>query len=440
MDRRTFLSAVAALAGTISKNSAMAIEGGNPVRSKPLRSTFYGPEFYDDKELAELRDVLGKRRPFRWYGPGAQPPMKVLTFERELAQRMQTKFALAVTSGTGALTTALAALEVGPGDEVILPAWSWYACFNSIVMQGALPVFVESDTSFNIDPKDLLSKITPQTKAIMVVHTMGTPADMDQILAIAHERRIKILEDCAQSLGGSYHGKPLGSIGDIGIYSFQIAKTISSGEGGAVVTNDPLLFERATRYHDLGLLRPPHQALLGHGQLEGLIGNQYRMSEFTGAVLLAQLRKLDTILAALRSHSRRVYEGIADLPELLLRQRPDPAGDTGSNIWLGFTTQALRDRFVTAMAAENVPVSTPMEAALMPLHPSVQHKLTAHPNWPSFTSDRGRSIQYGPESCSATIAIHRRFAGVTLDPGYSRRDADDIVAAIRKVLPRIARG
>src|SRR5262245_31745482 len=438
MDRRSFLTAAAALAGAASSTTVLAAEGGKPVRSKPLRSTYYGPEFYDEKELAQLRDVLGKRQPFRWYGPGGQPPMKVLTFEKELAARMQVSHALAVSSGTAALTTALAALGVGPGDEVILPAWSWYACFNSIVMHGALPVFAESDSSFNIDPADLESRITPQTKVIMVVHTMGSPADMDAIMAIARPRRIQVLEDCAQSLGGSYRGKPLGSIGDAGIYSFQISKTISSGEGGAVLTNDPLAFERAARYHDLGLLRPPHQAMLGHAELEGMIGNQYRMSEFTAAVLLAQLRKLDTIVAALRGHARRVYDGIADLRDLELRHRPDAAGDIGTTIWLGFPSQAHRDRFVTAMGAENVPASTPLAVALVPLQPSAEHKLTSHPNWPSFTSERGRSIRYGSECCSRTIAIHRRFAGVTLDPSYSRSDADDIVAAIRKVYPVVA--
>ena len=133
------------------------------------------------------------------------------------------RFALAVTSGTAALTTALAALGVGPGDEVILPAWSWYACFNAIVMQGALPVFAESDESFNLDPADLESRITPQTKAIMVVHTLGSPADMDAIMAIAHGRRIKVLEDCAQSLGGHYKGKPVGTLGDIGIHIVDFA-------------------------------------------------------------------------------------------------------------------------------------------------------------------------------------------------------------------------
>jgi 8-amino-3,8-dideoxy-alpha-D-manno-octulosonate transaminase len=439
MNRRSFFTSAAAAAGSVSTTATLALDGGKPVRDRPLRSTFYGPECYDDDELSELRDVLSKRQPFRWYGPGSRPPAKVLAFEKELAGRMQTGFALAVTSGTAALTTALAALGVGPGDEVILPAWSWYACFNSIVMHGALPVFAESDTSFNMDPADLESKITPQTKVVMVVHTMGSPADMDAIMGVARARRIKVLEDCAQSLGGSYRGKPLGSIGDIGIYSFQIAKTISSGEGGAVVTGDPILFERATRYHDLGLLRPPHAAMIGRTALEGMIGNQYRMSEFTGAVLLAQLRKLDSIVQALRGHARRVHAGIEGLPDVRLRDRADPAGDIGSTVWLGFPSQGQRDRFLAAMSSENVPASPPLAAALVPVQPCAEHKLTSHPNWPSFTSERGRSIRYGAECCPGTIAIHRRFAGVTLDPRFSRQDADDIVAAIRKVQPLVAR-
>jgi 8-amino-3,8-dideoxy-alpha-D-manno-octulosonate transaminase len=440
MDRRSFLATAAALTGSSPSRPAPASDGGKPVRTQPLRASFYGPEYYDDKELFELRDVLEKRLPFRWYGSGRQPPLKVLTFEKELAARMQTKFALAVTSGTAALTTALAALGVGPGDEVILPALSWYSCFNSIVMHGALPVFAESDESLNVDPADLEAKFTPQTKVIMVVHALGNPADMDTIMAIARRRDIKVLEDCAQSLGGSYKGKPLGSIGDIGIYSFQLSKTISSGEGGAVVTSDPLLFERASRYHDLGMLRPPHEQMLGRAAMKGMIGNQYRMSEFTGGVLLAQLKKLDTIIGSLRGHAKRVYEGLADLPNLQPRQRPDPVGDLGSGIWLGFPGPVERDRFLAAMRAENVPAGAPSAVALVPLHPSVEQKLTVHPNWPSFVSERGRSMRYGAECCPKTTALQHRFAGIALDPKYSCHDIDDIVAAVRKVYPAVTRG
>jgi 8-amino-3,8-dideoxy-alpha-D-manno-octulosonate transaminase len=437
MRRRTFLGSVGALLGAGAAARALAIDGGKPVRATPLRSTFTGTEYYDDLEVRELRDVIVARQPFRWYGPGSTPPMKVLSFERALAARMQSKYTLAVTSGTAALITALAALEVGPGDEVILPALSWYSCFNAIVLQGALPVFAEIDESLNIDPSDFERKITPQTKAVMVVHALGCPCDMDSILSIARQRGVKVLEDAAQSVGASYHGKPVASIGDIGIFSFQLAKTITSGEGGAVLTDDPALFERASRYHDLGLLRPPHEKLLGGAHLSGVSGNQYRMSEVIGGVLGAQLKKLDTIVAAMREHARRVYEGIADLPGLRLRSRPDPEGDIGRSLYLSFSSRELRDRFLAAMKAENVPASSPLGVALMPLQPYIVQKKTTHPAWPSFTSERGREMRYGAECCPRTVDIHGRSAGLTIDPKFTREDVNDIIAAIRKVHPVI---
>ncbi|MGC8794549.1 MAG: aminotransferase class I/II-fold pyridoxal phosphate-dependent enzyme, partial [Bryobacteraceae bacterium] len=163
LDRRTFLAAAAAAAGQAGAGPAeaqLALDGGRPVREEPLRADYWGPQYYDDKERVELLEVLETGRPFRWYGRGSQPPMKVATFEKEFAARMQTRYALAVTSGTAALQCAFAALQVGPGDEVILPAWTWHSCFNTIVHAGALPVFAEIDESFNIDPHDIESKIT----------------------------------------------------------------------------------------------------------------------------------------------------------------------------------------------------------------------------------------------------------------------------------------
>src|SRR5262249_19081948 len=163
MNRRTFLATTAAAAAAteiVSERSVLAIEGGKPVREKPLRAGFFGTEYYDAEEQRELMEVLEKRQPFRWAGPGPQPPGKVLAFEEELAARMKVRYALGVTSGSAALQTALAALEIGPGDEVVLPAWTWYSCFNAIVLAGALPVFAEIDESFNLDSADLETKIT----------------------------------------------------------------------------------------------------------------------------------------------------------------------------------------------------------------------------------------------------------------------------------------
>jgi 8-amino-3,8-dideoxy-alpha-D-manno-octulosonate transaminase len=427
MERRAFLTAAAAAFG-----ASPAPAAGSPLRDRPLKADYFGTQYYDDKERRELTDVLEKRQPFRWYGPGKQPPRKVADFEAALARRMKVRYALAVTSGTAALSTALAALQIGPGDEVILPAWSWYSCYNTIVLAGALPVFGEIDDSLNLDPDDVARRITPQTKVIMVAHLSGNPCDMDRLLKLARAHKIKVLEDCAQSMGADYRGRPVGSLGDIGIYSMQLHKTITAGEGGAVVTNDPILFERASRYHDLGLLRPPHQAAVGGAHLQAFAGSQYRMNEFTGGVLLAQMRKLDTIVAALRGHARCVYERIADLPGLRLRHRNDPDGDLGSAIGLQFESKARRDRFIQAMHAENLPAGPPFGSVVLPIQPSIESKATIHPAWPSFTSERGRAIRYGAACCTRTLELLDRQAAIPLDPKYSRQDVEDIVAGIRK--------
>ena len=267
-NRREFLETVSVggrcdiVAGTVGSAASsaeaadvkLAINGGTPVRKNPLHAGAFGPQFYDDAEKKELLEVLESRQPFRWWNDSS----KVLQFEQAYAEHLGVKFALGVTSGTTALYTAMAALEVGPGDEVILPAWTWYADYDAIVLSGALPVFAEIDESFNIDPADIEHRITPRTKAIIACHLQGCPADMDPIMEIAAKHKIKVVEDCAQCAGGRYKGKYVGTIGDIGINSFQLSKTITAGEGGAVTTNDPVLFERAMRFHDVGSVRSPY--------------------------------------------------------------------------------------------------------------------------------------------------------------------------------------
>jgi 8-amino-3,8-dideoxy-alpha-D-manno-octulosonate transaminase len=396
-----------------------------------------GTEYYDETERARLADVVVSRSPFRWYGSGPGDPVQCATFEKAFSERMQGRYVLGVTSGTAALMVAIAALGVGPGDEVILPAWTWYSCFNAIVLAGALPVFAEVDRSLNIDPEDIEHRITSHTKAIMAVHIEGSPADMDRILPVARKHGIKVLEDCAQSLGASYKGKPLGTIGDIAIYSFQYCKTITSGEGGAVVTGDPILLERAGRFHDLGPLRPQIEKKLGGSKLPAFAGANFRMSEFTGSVLVAQLSKLDTIVAALRANGRRVYAGLRDLPEPHFRLISDPEGELAERVYLEFPSQRLRDRYMEAMKAENVPAGPPDGSVILPIDPQVENKVTAHPAWPSFTTPRGRTIRYGAEACPRTIDIVNRFACVNIDPKFTEQDTQDIATAIHKVYPAI---
>ena len=433
MKRRTFLTA-SSIAAMASGNPFANAED-TPVRAQPLHASFWGTQYYDDKERDQLNEVLTSQSPFRWYGK--VQPMKVASFEKEFAQRMKTQYVLAVTSGTAALQCAVNALEIGPGDEVILPAWTWHSCYTAVVLAGGLPVFAEVDHSFNLDPDDIEHRITPNTKAIIVVHLQGNPADMDRIVPVARKHNLRIIEDCAQSLGASYKGRPVGSMGDIGIYSLQLNKTITAGEGGAVASNNPELFERASRFHDLGMLRAPHQQWIGEQRLSPFAGCNFRMSEFAGGVLLAQTRKLDRIIQDVRSNAQRVYEGVRDLPGIKFRHLPDSAGELGTGVYVDFRNKQRRDRFMDLMKAENVPANAPAGSALLPVQPYIENKATVHPAWPTFTSERGKSIQYGAACCPRTIDVLNRFAGVLMDPKFTRRETDDIIAAIRKVYPKV---
>jgi 8-amino-3,8-dideoxy-alpha-D-manno-octulosonate transaminase len=298
-------------------------------------------------------------------------------------------------------------------------------------------VCAEIDESFNIDPSDIEARITPQTKAIIAVHLQGNPADMDGVMGVARKHGLKVIEDCAQAVGAKYKGKRIGSIGDLGTYSHQLTKTITAGEGGVVVTSDPALFERAVRFHDVGNIMRPHQEWLGQTRQTTFVGTNFRMSEFTGGVMLAQLRKLDRIIDAARSNSAQIYDRLRDLPGIRFRKRPDPAGELGSLVFLGFASQEQRDKYSAAMRAEGVPVGPPGGSVILPIVPYIEKKIAMHPAWPTWTSPRGREIRYGAASCPRTIDILNRFAGVAVGPKYTRGDIDDIVAAIRKVYPAV---
>jgi 8-amino-3,8-dideoxy-alpha-D-manno-octulosonate transaminase len=443
ISRRTFLASVPIAASVPLLDGAteargmdtgLALKGETPVRATILNTSCPGAQFYDHHEQDLADEAISTHGLFRWYGPEGRPqPTKVAAFEKEFARLLGVKHVLGITSGTAALHTALTALGVGPGDEVILPAWTWYSCYYTILMTGALPVFAEVDDSFAIDPRDFARKITPQTKAVMVVHLFGAPADMDAIMQVARRHNVKVLEDSAQCAGGQYKGQRTSTIGDIGIFSFQLHKMITAGEGGAVVTNDPLLYERAVRFHDLGLLRPPTQAQLGAGAMPYFMGVNYRMNEMTGAVLLAQLRKLDGILAQQRRRGGYVIERVSRIPGIKLRRSNDWKGELHLTLDLLLSSQELRDQFLKAMKAENVPMERPSAAVVLPAQPPIANKAVPHPAWPSFNSPRGRELRYGADSVPRTMEIFNRTATLTVGPKYSDRDLDDIVAAVTKV-------
>jgi 8-amino-3,8-dideoxy-alpha-D-manno-octulosonate transaminase len=261
------------------------------------------------------------------------------------------------------------------------------------------------------------------------VHLQGNPCQIDKVLEVARRHKLRVIEDSAQSVGASFRGRPLGSLGDIGIYSLQQNKTITAGEGGAVVTNDDALFERAARFHDMGVVRAPH----GDGRLEPFIGTNYRMNEFSGGVLLAQIRKIDQIIGDARAQARRLYEAARELPGVEFRKQPDPQGDIGAAVFLGFADRKQRDAYIAGMKAEGVVAQPPGGSVVLPLVPQIMSKRTLHPGWPSFNTPRGKAMQYSAETCPKTIAVLNRFAGISIDPKWTKSDNDRVVAAMRKV-------
>jgi len=431
LSRRNFLAAGCLAASGLRLRPALANPQSSPAEVPDIDPGFVGPQFFDEKEEQALKEVLESGSPFRYWGPGR--PQKVQRFEENFAKYMGVRFALGVTSGTAALDCAVAGLDIGPGDEVIVPAYTWWSDYTCVVHAGALPVFADIDRTFNLDPQDFERKITPRTRAVIAVHLLGGPCDLDPILEIARKHKVAVLEDCAQCVGGSWHRKKLGSLGDVGIYSFQINKMITSGEGGAVVTNDPVIYERAARFHDMGTMNGVFVKRTGSSQVPTFAGENFRMNEFTGAVLGAQLVKLDSMIAQLRHNAEVIYDGVQGIPGVRLRHRPDPAGDIGYGVYFEAKDKAARDRCIGELRRRKVPASTLTGSVLLPIEESVINKRARHPNWPSFSSPEGKAIQYGPDCCRQTLEVFDRFVQVRVGAKYTQKINEYIIDAIRQV-------
>ena len=283
-----------------------------------------GAFLFGDEERREVMDVLESGYLSR-YGSESDPrfKQKVVTLEKEFAARMGVRHALATNGGTSSLMAALVALRVGRGDEVIVPGYTFVASISAIIAVGGTPVLAEIDDSLTIDPADVERRITKRTKAIVPVHMLGNPSDMDRLMAISKARKVPILEDACQSLGASYKGKMTGAIGAVNAFSLNINKTITTGDAGMVTTDDDELYERAFGFHDQG--HKPLRTGLEIGK-RSMVGINLRINELTGAVGLAQLRKLDRIVGMLREKKARFKAAIAaaGLKGMTFRKINDP--------------------------------------------------------------------------------------------------------------------
>jgi dTDP-4-amino-4,6-dideoxygalactose transaminase len=310
-----------------------------------------GAFLFGEEERKEVMDVLESGYLSR-YGTEDDPRFKrkVVTFEKEFAEFEGVKHCVAVSSGTGALITCLAALGIGPGDEVIVPGYTFIASISAIIYARAIPVLAEIDESLTIDPEDIKKKITSRTKAIMPVHMLGNPCDMDRIMQIAKENNLVVIEDCCQAAGASYKGKKVGTIGAMGAFSLNVFKTITAGDGGMVVTDDDELFERAFGFHDQG--HKPLRMGLEVGN-RSIIGINLRINEVTGAIALAQTRKLNDILSLLREKKARLKSAIQDIDGLGFRKINDE-GECGTLLTLLFKDKQTADKFCEKIGTQTI--------------------------------------------------------------------------------------
>ncbi|MBN2060187.1 MAG: DegT/DnrJ/EryC1/StrS family aminotransferase, partial [Deltaproteobacteria bacterium] len=261
------------------------------------------------------------------------------------------KHALALSSGTAALSVALAALGIGPGDEVITQGFTFVATWEAILNSGAIPVFAEIDDTFCMDPGDIKERITSRTKAVIPVHMCGAQASINEIVKIAKENNIAVIEDTAQSCGGRLHGKSLGTFGKMGTFSFDSVKTMTTGEGGMVITNDTDLYIRASEYHDHG---HDHNPNVARGlEKRNFIGFNYRMMELQGALGLAQLRKLDgMIIKRQRENKDQIRSALSKFDRITFRNIPDPGGDTATFLMFSLPSPEKATAFNRVMGEE----------------------------------------------------------------------------------------
>jgi dTDP-4-amino-4,6-dideoxygalactose transaminase len=398
---------------------------------------FPGAYWLDDKEDLAVQDVLRRGSLFRYYGLG--PPKYVDAYEEAARRYYGVQYALALNSGTGALMTAMSALEIGPGCEVILPAFLWVATAAAVVHQNAIPVLCEVDDSLCMDPADLEKKITARTRLIVPIHMAGTPCNLQAVMAVANRHQVPVLEDCAQCNGGTFHGRRVGTLGQMGIFSLQLNKNMTSGEGGLVITNDERLYHRAFSGHDMGMVRV-NGRLATPESYAITWGAGRRMPELCGAVASTQLQKLEQIVGAMRASKRRIKARLGDVPGLSFRRLNDAEGDTGTFVVMLFETPVMAASVARQMKAAGL--HNVFQVSEYGLHiyyniPALVNKVPLSPagNPWSLSANASSVYAYAKGTCPNSDAL---FARAVLLPVPSRLTEEQEEAAAQVIRQAVA--
>ncbi len=384
------------------------------------------------EEIDAVARAINTKDFFKINGSGQE----VMHFEEEWKEYMGSEHCILMTSGMGALTSALIGLGIGPGDEVIVPGYTYIATALAVTSVGAIPVIADIDETLTLDANEFEKKITEHTKAVIPVHIMGFPCNMDEICTVAKKHGIAIVEDACQSIGGKYKDKFLGAIGDAGAYSFNYYKVITSGEGGALITNSKKIFERALIYHDSAAV-----AFFGN-QLDGSSepvfgGTEYRVSDITGAILREQLKKLPGIIADLHKNKFALIEKLNDKANVAPSH--DSEGDCATTLTIRFDSaeecKAFADKCIGNGLGITIPINTGKH--IYTNWTQIMEKRGAlHPAMDPFKMEANKGLQmnYTMDMCPKTLDLLARSAYIAIDPDWTAEQVEKTAEIINSSL------
>lgn len=411
----------------------LAIDGGTPAKTTPEPMMCPGAAEISEEEKQAVCQVLESKMLFRYYGDENCKPV-VAQFEEKVAAHLGAGHALAMNSGTSALIAGLVAAGIGPGDEVIVPAYTFVATAAAVVAAKAIPVIAEVDDSLTLDPADVERKITEYTKAIVPVHMRGTPSNMDPIMEIARKHGLKVVEDTAQAWGASYHGKRLGTIGDVGCLSLQMSKVITSGEGGVLLTDDQGIYDRARMYHDAAVRFWDQNT-----EMQAFPGVNFRMSEVAGALVLVQLSRLEGLLARMRANKARIKSRIERRAGLQFRTIHDEQGEAAVCIVFYMPDVDTAKSFARALQAEGVGAGTIHNQGIPDRHiynswaEVLTPPLDVQKGCPFTCPMYKGNVRYSKDMCPQTLDYLGRAIHINVSPLLTEADCDAIAHGVNKV-------
>ncbi len=410
----------------------LAIDGGTPVITEPIPSGMHGPSVIDDREINAVTEVLRSGKLFRFVENS-----NVAAFELEATARLGVNHALMVNSGTSAIICALTGCGIGPGDEVIIPGYTYIATAAAVVGVGAIPVIAEIDESLGMDVADVAQKITPHTKAILPVHMQGVPCRLEDIVSLARAHDLKVIEDSCQCVGGRYKGKYTGTWGDAGAWSLNYYKVISCGEGGLVFTDDYDVYELAAFASDPAM---PMWMSDKEWANQPFSRQCYRPSEILGAMARIQLSKLEDILGHTRRLKKAFLSELADDPKGYIRQHvDDPDGECGISAAIIVQDNQLAKKYAEALKAEGLGAGTAYNQGFPDRHiycywDSILKKQSAHPSgYPWNDPAYKGNVEYSPDMCPNTLSILGRALRFGFNVNMQEDHARLMAAVINKV-------